>query len=237
MPKKTIVAVFLGPPGSGKGTQGKELAEALPGVEHVATGDLFRNEIARKTPLGQRVESLINAGNLVPDDLTYEVLKTQFEKIIRERSPNLIILDGYPRNGEQVRDLVKLLKSDPGLSGPVFFELRVSKEVVVDRISGRLVNPRTGRVYHTKTRKPRIVGVCDEDGGELIQRADDKPQVVAGRYDTYQRGLSEMLDEIRQGNFQHFGLDAGREVSDVFQELRGKIETLIGGANAAGGVD
>lgn len=229
MSLKTLVVVFLGPPGSGKGTQGKELAKALPAVQHMATGDLFRNEITHKSDVGRQVEAIISSGKLVSDELTYEVLKSQLSKVVAEKHPTCLILDGYPRNGAQVTHLVKLINENSSLQGPVFFELSVPKEVIVERISGRLVNPRTGAVYHLKTKPPKTPGRCDEDGGELIQRPDDKPEVVGGRYDLYQKGLLEMLEEIKKGAYPHFKFDGTSAVGTVSKTMEAKLKELVPG--------
>lgn len=226
---QALVVVFLGPPGSGKGTQAKELAGELNGLQHVSTGDLFRNEIARKSEVGVLVDETIKAGKLVDDEMTYKVLKNQLLSIIEEKAPKCLIFDGYPRNGKQVGDLAKLLKEVPSLVGPVFFELELPKDVVVERISGRLVNPRLGIVYHKTERPPRVPGICDTDGGELVQRADDKPEVVGGRFDVYQKGLSEMLFEIKKGGYPHFSFNGNASVDQVSKSLKLKLFELCEG--------
>lgn len=224
--KKTLVVVFLGPPGSGKGTQAKELAKELPGLTHVSTGDLFRNEIGRKTEVGKTVEEVIKAGNLVNDELTYKVLKSQLTKMIEEKALTCMIFDGYPRNGAQVQHLAKLLKEMPTLTGPVFFELDVPRNVIVERVSGRLVNPRLGLVYHKTERPPRVAGICDTDGGDLIQRADDKPEVIGGRFDVYQKGLAEMLSEISKGGYPHYTFNGNASVESIVGNLKAKLGEL-----------
>ncbi len=224
--KKALVVVFLGPPGSGKGTQAKELAKELSGLIHVSTGDLFRSEIAAKSEVGRDVEEVIKAGNLVNDDLTYRVLKSQMTKVVQERAPSCLIFDGYPRNGAQVGHLARLLREIPSLSGPVFCELEMPKDVIVERISGRLVNPRLGLVYHKTERPPRVAGKCDIDGGDLVQRADDKPEVVGGRFDVYQKGLQEMLVEIAKGGYPHYKFNGNAPVSEVSGKLKAKLLDL-----------
>ena len=224
--KKALVVVFLGPPGSGKGTQAKELTKELSGLVHVSTGDLFRDEIGRKTEVGKTVEEVIKAGKLVNDDLTYKVLKSQLTKIIDEKNPNCMIFDGYPRNGSQVNHLVNLLKELPTLTGPVFFELDVPRNVIVERVSGRLVNPRLGLVYHKTERPPKVAGICDTDGGELIQRADDKPEVIGGRFDVYQKGLLEMLAEISKGGYPHYKFNGNAPVEEIVKDLKTKLKEL-----------
>jgi adenylate kinase len=139
-----------------------------------------------------------------------------------------LLFDGYPRNGVQVRNLVKLIE-ETKLKGPIFFELEVPKEVIVDRVSGRLVNPRTGAVYHLKTKAPKVAGRCDEDGGELIQRPDDRPEVVGGRYDIYQKGLAEMLAEIQKGGYPHLKFNGTGPVKAVSSSMEMKVKELTPG--------
>jgi len=227
--KEALVVVFLGPPGSGKGTQAKELSGEIAGLKHVSTGDLFRSEMALKSEVGLLVDETIKAGRLVDDEMTYKVLKNQLLRIIEEKAPKCFIFDGYPRNGNQVLDLSKLLKEIPSLKGPVFFELMLPKDVIVERISGRLVNPRLGIVYHKTERPPRVPGVCDSDGGELVQRADDKPEVVGGRFDVYQKGLSEMLVEIKKGGYPHFEFNGNASVEQISKSLKSKLFELCEG--------
>jgi len=224
--RKALAVVFLGPPGSGKGTQAKELVKVLPGLEHISTGDLFRNEIARKTDVGVTVDETLKAGKLVDDVLTYKVLKSQLLKIVEDKKPACLIFDGYPRNGNQVPDLDKLLKEIPGLKGPVFIELEVPRNVIVERVSGRLVNPRLGIVYHKTERPPKVAGKCDVDGGELVQRADDKPDVIGGRFDVYQKGLQEMLVEIRKGGYPHYKFNGNAAVEQISAGLKSKLIEL-----------
>jgi adenylate kinase len=226
---QALVVVFLGPPGSGKGTQAKELSQQIAGMQHVSTGDLFRNEIARQSDVGIQVDETIKAGKLVNDELTYKVLKNQLVNIIEDMGPRCLIFDGYPRNGNQVVDLAKLLKEVPGLKGPVFFELELPKDVIVERISGRLVNPRLGIVYHKTGRPPKVPGKCDQDGGELIQRADDKPEVVGGRFDIYQKGLVEMLVEIKKGGYPHFKFNGNAPVEQISESLKNRLMELCEG--------
>lgn len=226
---KTMLIVFLGPPGSGKGTQGKELASDS-GIAHVATGDLFRAEIAKASPLGKTVQETIASGKLVSDDLTFQVLKTQLLQIVGQKHPRVVILDGYPRNGAQVDLLGALIKEHKDqLQGPVFFELQVPRNVIVERISGRLVNPRTGAVYHKTERPPKVAGKCDVDGGELTQRPDDKAEVVGGRYDVYQAGLKEILGRIQQAGYKHHSFDGSSKIEAISANLRKKLHEVAEG--------
>jgi adenylate kinase len=182
---KVEVVVFLGPPGSGKGTQAKKLCESVPGWMHVSTGDLFRAEISSGSPLGLSVKEILSSGKLVTDDVTNDIFASQVEKILgRGGELKGLLLDGYPRTAPQTRFLIQFCHRH-GLEAPKAIELKVSEEAVVSRLANRVVNPRTGRVYHRLLNPPKQAGVDDEDGGPLIQRSDDRPEVVRSRYQTY----------------------------------------------------
>lgn len=183
--KKIPVVVLLGPPGSGKGTQAKRIQDNHKNWVHVSTGNLFRAEIATDSALGKSVKDILAEGKLVSDDVTNKVFESQILKILESKSIEALILDGYPRTSAQAHYLVNLVKRVPRLAAPVPVELNVSELEVVNRLAGRWVNPRTGRVYHERLNPPRREGFCDDDGLSLIQRSDDKPDVIRSRYKLY----------------------------------------------------
>ncbi len=192
--EKTKVVVLLGPPGSGKGTQAKLLAEKNVGYKHLSTGDLFRAEIASDSPLGRSVKEIIAKGQLVTDEKTNEIFKTQLEKILAGERPRVIVLDGYPRNEKQVQFLLNLYKNNSNLADPQVVELVVPELSVVKRLSERLLNPRNGRIYHKTFNPPKVAGKCDEDGGPLVQRPDDEPATIRKRYQLYIGERNRIVD-------------------------------------------
>jgi adenylate kinase len=171
-----MILILLGPPGAGKGTQAKLLALEL-GVPHVSTGDVFREEKARGTPLGRQVTAIMDAGGLVPDDVTNAVVK---ERLARDDVRGGLILDGYPRTLDQARFLEELLRSS-GRAVDHVISYRVPEELVVERISGRRSCPKCGAVYHVSANPPKVSGYCDRDRTGLVQREDDKPGNVKQR--------------------------------------------------------
>lgn len=183
--------VLLGPPGSGKGTQAVGLAASL-GVPHIATGDLFRAEIAAESELGELANSFIAYGNLVPDEVVNEMMR------VRLAAPDCegFVLDGYPRTLEQAEELQKMLAS---LQRPlhVAIELAVPDDVIVERAVGRLVCPSCGAIYHLTSKPPRLMGVCDIDRGVLQVRDDDKPSTVRHRLAVYHRLTAPVLEFYR----------------------------------------
>jgi adenylate kinase len=175
-----MILILLGPPGAGKGTQAKLLAAELE-VPHVSTGDMFRDHKARGTPLGKKVQAIMDAGGLVTDDVTNEMVK---ERLGRPDVANGCILDGYPRTAAQAQYLDLLLHS-MGRSIGRCLSYEVADEVLVERMSGRRSCPRCGTVYHVSQNPPKRDGYCDKDGAGLVQRDDDKPETVRKRLQEY----------------------------------------------------
>ena len=179
--------VFIGPPGSGKGTQAKILEKQL-GLPQVATGDLFRYNLKNKTELGLLAQKYMNAGELVPDEVTIRMVE---ERLSREDCARGAILDGFPRNLHQTVALDEMLAPFGGVTVAPFFA--VDDDVVVERISGRRVCRNCGAVYHVKFNPPKQDNVCDVCGGELYQRDDDKPETVKNRLYVYYKQTGPLI--------------------------------------------
>jgi adenylate kinase len=178
--------VIFGPPGSGKGTYASRLKNRL-GIPHVSTGDLVREEIRNKTPLGKQIEKYSSAGTLVPDEVITEILK---KRLATELSRGFI-LEGYPRTVAQAKELEKITKVD------VVVNLNVPDSVIVDRLSSRLQCEKCGAIYNSKTMPPKVAGKCDKDGGELFRRTDDQPEVIQERLKVYQQASEPVIDFYR----------------------------------------
>jgi adenylate kinase len=175
-----MILILLGPPGAGKGTQAK-LLSAEYGVPHISTGDMFRDHKARGTELGKTVQAIMDAGGLVTDDITNEMVK---DRLSRPDVAKGFILDGYPRTSAQAEYLDGLLASaGQAISRVLSYE--VAEEAVVERISGRRSCPKCGAVYHVSANPPRRMGYCDRDDAGLVQRDDDKPENVKKRMAEY----------------------------------------------------
>ncbi len=175
-----MILILLGPPGAGKGTQAKLLAQAY-GVAHISTGDMFRDHIARDTELGKKVKAITASGQLVPDEVTNAMVK---DRLSRPDVAPGFILDGYPRTVPQAEYLDGLLRSlGRRLDRVVSYE--VAEETVVERISGRRSCPKCGAVYHVSQNPPVKSGLCDRDGAGLVQRPDDRPENVRVRLSEY----------------------------------------------------
>ncbi len=175
-----MILILLGPPGAGKGTQAKLLAQAY-GVPHISTGDMFRDHKARGTELGKKIQAIMDAGELVTDEITNAMVK---DRLARPDVASGFILDGYPRTTAQAEYLEQLLKS-LGQSIDRVLSYEVAEELVVERISGRRSCPKCGAVFHVSANPPRRTGFCDKDGTALVQRDDDKPENVKKRMQEY----------------------------------------------------
>lgn len=174
--------VFLGPPGSGKGTQAIRLAESK-GLVHLSTGDLLRDAVKAGTELGQRAEGYMKAGELVPDDLIVGLIE---DKIASGSLEKGFILDGFPRTIPQAESLREMLvKNDIALEKAVL--IAVDDDEIVRRLSGRWFCPTCQATYNQPAKMPENEGVCDNDGVELLRRPDDEEAVVRNRLEVYKR--------------------------------------------------
>ncbi|MGW7262565.1 adenylate kinase [Streptomyces sp. NPDC054842] len=188
--------VLVGPPGAGKGTQAAFLATNLS-IPHISTGDLFRANISRQTELGKLAKSYMDAGNLVPDEVTIAMAKDRMEQPDAE---NGFLLDGFPRNVLQAEALDAMLKAE-GMKLDAVLDLEVPEDEVVKRIAGRRVCRKdSSHVFHVQYKKPAAEGVCDVCGGELYQRDDDSEETVRKRLEVYHTQTEPIIDYYRAQN-------------------------------------
>ncbi|KOU58487.1 adenylate kinase [Streptomyces sp. MMG1533] len=182
--------VLVGPPGAGKGTQATRLAEKLR-VPHISTGDLFRANISQQTDLGKLAKSYMDAGNLVPDEVTIAMAKDRMEQ---PDAVNGFLLDGFPRNVSQAEALDELLQTE-GIKLDAVLDLEAPEEEVVKRIAGRRIcRNDSSHVFHVSYKKPTKEGVCDVCGGELYQRDDDSEATVRTRLEVYHTQTEPIID-------------------------------------------
>lgn len=173
--------VFLGPPGAGKGTQAVRLAREL-GVPHIATGDLLRSEVQNGTELGITAKSYMDRGELVPDELVIAMIRGRLEQ------SQGFVLDGFPRNLKQAQ----LLSGVTRVERAVHFSL--AREEIIKRLSARRLCPQCGRVYNLLSQPPRRDELCDVCNNKLVQRSDDRPEVIGHRVDIYAREIQPVLE-------------------------------------------
>ena len=176
--------VLLGPPGAGKGTYASRLTVKL-GVPHISTGDMVREEIKKQTDLGRKIKEYSDRGALVPDEIIIKLLANRLRKPDCDKG---FILDGFPRTISQAEALEKIAKID------LVINLNVPDEIIITRLSNRLVCSKCGAIYNLLTLKPKREGICDKCGGRLYQREDDKPEVIKERLDVYRRQTAPLIE-------------------------------------------
>jgi adenylate kinase len=183
--------VFLGPPGAGKGTQARILRERF-GLEQISTGDLLRENLARGTALGREAEGYMQRGQLVPDGLVIGMIGHELE-----RATDGFVMDGFPRTVAQAEALDSLLaRRRTPLDAAVVF--KGDRSALVARLASRWTNPRSGRTYNALTNPPKVAGIDDHDGGELVQREDDRAETVAKRLEVYDAQTKPLIDYYRK---------------------------------------
>jgi adenylate kinase len=214
--------IFLGPPGSGKGTQAKELAKKY-GVPHLSTGDMLREHIALGTPLGLKVKPIMERGELVPDSL---VLRMVAERIERPDCSNGFVFDGFPRTVTQAKYLGELLKRQ-GFKHPFVIHMIIGTDVLMRRMTGRRVCKLCGEIYNIYERPPKVEGICDNDGGELIHRPDDREEVVGPRLHAYEKQTAPLVMYYRRLGYLH-DVDARKSVEEVKQDIQQLVSGMRG---------
>lgn len=191
--------ILMGAQGSGKGTQAAILGPRLL-LAKVATGDLFRAAIAEGSELGTRVKAILEAGELVPDELTNAIVRSRLEEIARLKASgelNGALFDGFPRTAGQAKALDEILAGQDDRIDAVI-EIQVPREDLIERLAGRRVCPVCGTVYHLEADPPRIQGACDREGATLIQRDDDKPDAIRRRLEIYDEQTKPLLSYYEQ---------------------------------------
>ena len=215
--------IFLGPPGAGKGTQSKRIAQRY-GVPHLSTGDMLRDAISRGTPLGQIVRPIMERGDLVPDDLVMRMVE---ERLSQPDTAKGFVFDGFPRTLPQAQQLDGILERK-GFGKPIVVDFRVDDDELLRRLSGRWTCSVGGEIYNIYHAPPKVQGICDADGGELVQRPDDRPEVVKERLAAYERQTKPLADYYRrQGLLDTVNAaanveDVGRALGEIFRRAEGR---------------
>jgi adenylate kinase len=217
---RALRLVFLGPPGSGKGTQAKVL-EVRFGARQISTGDLLRKHVADGTPLGLEAKKYMDSGGLVPDDVMIGMMEQ------RVADENGFVLDGFPRTVPQAVALDAMLaRLAKPLTAVVLFE--ADRPTLLRRLGGRWTNPRTGRTYHDAFSPPKVAGLDDDDGGPLVQRPDDTSEVVTKRLQTYDEQTSPLIDYY-DGRRSLVRVNGLKSIDDVSADL----ERIVGARDGA----
>jgi adenylate kinase len=218
MPELNLV--LLGPPGSGKGTQGERLQEDLR-LPYYATGDILRGAVRDKTELGRVAKEYMDRGDLVPDDVIVGVIA---ERIASPEARDGFILDGFPRTTPQAEALDAKLE-ELGRAAPTVVLIDVDDDEVVRRLGGRRTCAANGHVFHVDFNQPKQEGVCDLDDSELIVRDDDRPDVIRRRLDTYHAKTEPLIDYYDQRGVLR-RIDGERPPDEVADEIRRVLATM-----------
>ena len=210
--------IMLGAPGAGKGTQAAMIAEKY-GIPHISTGDIFRMNIKENTELGQKAKVYIDRGDLVPDELTTNLVSDRIRKPDCEKG---FILDGFPRTINQAECLDKELQ-ELGLRIDYAIDVDVPDEVIVGRMSGRRFCPDCNAIYHMVTHRPKKDGICDRCGAKLVFREDDAPETVQKRLDVYHAQTEPLIRFYGDRDLLET-LDGTRNPEEVFRDIMTLLE-------------
>lgn len=199
--------ILMGPPGAGKGTQATRIIDEFH-IPHISTGDIFRENISKGTELGLKAKAIIERGDLVPDDLTIDLVRS---RLSQDDCKAGYLLDGFPRTIAQAEAL-KAMGPEIGRPVTLVVDITVPDEILMQRIAGRRVCPKCGASYNIHSMKPAKEGICDRCGAELIQRKDDNPESFQIRLDNYYAQTAPLVDFYKaEGIYHHFDGMVGLE--------------------------
>lgn len=205
--------VLLGPPGAGKGTQAKLIVQKY-NIPHISTGDIFRKNIKEMTPLGIKAKEYIDKGQLVPDELTVEIVK---DRIKEDDCKNGFLLDGFPRTVAQADALNDVLNS-LGTKLDHVININVDENNLIVRLTGRRVCPKCGASFHVAFNPPKVEGICDYCGAQVVQRADDSEETVKNRLSVYYKQTQPLIDYYTKNGLIR-NINGEQEINEVFKEI------------------
>lgn len=207
--------IMLGAPGAGKGTQAKKIAEAF-GIPHISTGDIFRANLKEGTELGLKAKTYMDKGELVPDELTCDLV---VDRISKDDAANGYVLDGFPRTIPQADALTNALAAR-GEKMDYAIDVDVPDENIIKRMSGRRACVGCGATYHIEFAPPKTEGICDTCGKELILRDDDKPETVANRLRVYHEQTQPLIEYYTKQEIL-YTVDGTQDIDKVFEDIKG----------------
>ena len=213
--------ILLGPPGAGKGTQCKRIIDKY-GMAHLSSGDILRAERKANSELGQKAQSYMDSGALVPDDLIIDMMIAAIKK-----APAGYVLDGFPRTVVQGEGLDAALEK-AGEKIDAVVNLQVPDEPIMARMTGRRSCPVCGAVYHIENLKPKVDGQCDKGCGELVHRKDDTPEVVSHRLKTYHEQTAAVVGYYQGNGNTILDVNANQDIDNVTADVFSKLDALNG---------
>ena len=221
-PAAKLALIFLGPPGAGKGTQAERISREQ-GLPHLSTGDMLREAVTRGTELGLLAKPIMERGDLVPDEIVLGMVE---ERLKRPDCANGFVFDGFPRTIPQAKKLDEILQRR-GFGTLVVIEFMVDPETLLKRVAGRWTCSVGGETYNIYRRAPKRPGICDNDGGKLVQRSDDRPEIVRERFAAYQAQTLPLAEYYRAHGSLHT-VDGGAEVDQVTRALNEILKRAVG---------
>jgi adenylate kinase len=212
--------ILLGAPGVGKGTQAKLISEHFK-IPHISTGDIFRSNINEMTPLGIQAKDYIQRGQLVPDSLTIAIVRDRLKK---EDCENGFLLDGFPRNIYQAKELDSML-ADQNVYIDKVFNIYIPEQLILERITGRRFCTACGSSYHISFNPAKEEGKCDSCGADLIQRSDDKEEIIKDRLAVYHKSTRPLIDYYNSAGTL-YNIQGDSDIKDVFQSISLKLQAV-----------
>jgi adenylate kinase len=208
--------IFIGAPGSGKGTQSREFIEKFDFVQ-LSTGDVLRAAIKSGAPLGLQAKGFMDQGKLVPDEVMIGLVKVY----LMENSGKSVILDGFPRTVAQAKSLDAMIGSKGDKIDRVIY-FKINPQILVERLTGRRTCTNCGEIYHNVTKPSKVAGVCDKCGGSVVQRPDDQEDVIKERLSQFERNTGPTIEYYRsQGRLDE--VDSAQEPSVVFRQITSSL--------------
>ena len=215
--------ILLGPPGAGKGTLSSKIIENKQAVQ-ISTGDIFRYNISNETELGLKAKAYMDKGELVPDELTIDLLWDKFDTLGEDHKDSIILFDGFPRTISQAKALDDGMEErNQKIDMVIYFD--VDDEILIQRLTGRRTCPECGATYHITNNPPKQEGICDKCGTKLIQRADDTIETVENRIDVYNKQTSVLIEYYTNKGILK-SIDGTKKPDLVYKEFEDKLEEI-----------